>query len=296
MNLEPRNIALAMGGTVTGKTSVLVPGPGHSRSDRSLSIKIDPIAGDGFVVHSFAGDSPIECREYVRAALHLGSPRSVGNQRLRGRARAGVPIDHCSDRSAFAQGLWHEARDPRGTTVTSYLSSRGLTLPDDVAGHVVRFHPALKYDGVVVGGMVALFRDIYTNTPCGLHRTFFDGDGRKMDRRMIGRAKQAAIKVDHDEGVTSGLTIGEGFETCLAARLAGFRPVWALGSAGGIANFPVVPGIEAITILGEVDDAGANHRASKACAERWIEAGQEAFVVTPLVGSDLNDVWRKAAR
>ena len=294
--LEPRTVALALGGTVTGKTSVLVPGPGHSRSDRSLSIKIDPTAGDRFVVHSFAGDSPIHCRKYVQAALGLGGLRGVGNRRLRGGALAAAPIDHSSDRSAFAQGLWHEAREPRGTLVTAYLSSRGLTLPDDVARHVVRFHPALKYDGVVVGGMVALFRDVYTNTPCGLHRTFFDGQGRKLDRRMLGRAKQAAIKVDHDENVTSGLTIGEGFETCLAARLAGFRPVWALGSAGGIANFPVVPGIEAITILGEVDDAGANHRASKACAERWIEAGQEAFVVTPLVGSDLNDVWREAAR
>ena len=122
--LEPRNVALALGGTVTGKTSVLVPGPGHSRSDRSLSIKIDPIAGDGFVVHSFAGDSPIECRDYVRAALHLGSPRGVGNHRLRGRARAAVPIDHCSDRSTFAQELWHGARDPRGTAVTKFRHKR----------------------------------------------------------------------------------------------------------------------------------------------------------------------------
>jgi hypothetical protein len=293
MTLDPRTIALALGGTVTGRTSVLVPGPGHSHSDRSLSIKIDATAGDRFIVHSFAGDSPIVCRDYVRAALRLGGLRSPGSQRLRGSALAAVPIDHSSDHSAFALGLWHEARDPRGTVVANYLRSRGLALPDDVAGHVVRFHPALKYRGVVVGGMVALFRDIYTNAPCGLHRTFFDSQGRKINRRMLGRAKQAAIKVDHDENVTLGLTIGEGFETCLAARLAGFRPVWALGSSGGIAKFPVVHGIEAITILGEVGDGGANQRASQACANRWIEAGQEVFFTTPLVGSDLNDAWRE---
>jgi hypothetical protein len=296
MMLDPHLIALILGGKVTSKTGVMVPGPGHSRSDRSLSIKIDPVARDGFVVHSFAGDSPIECRDYVRAALRLGSPRSVCDHRPRERLRAEWPMDHCSDRSTFAEKLWHGARDPRGTAVTTYLSSRGLTLPEDIAVHVVRFHPALKYDGLVVGGMVALFRDIYTNSPCGLHRTFFDSDGGKIDRRMLGRAKQAAIKVDHDEDVTSGQTIGEGFETCLAARLAGFRPVWALGSAGGIANFPVLNGLGAITILGEVGDAGANHRASQACAARWIEAGREAYVVAPLVGSDLNDVWREAAR
>jgi putative DNA primase/helicase len=295
MTLSPHEVARLLGGQIAGR-NILAPGPGHSSSDRSLSIKIDPSASDGFIVHSFAGDPPIACRNHVRAALGLGYSRKKQQPNLVTRPLAVGRPDVSSDHSAFAQRLWEEAHDPRETVVADYLSSRGIALPDDVAGHVVRFHPALKYDGVIVGGMVALFRDIYTNAPCGLHRTFLDSEGRKLDRRMLGRAKHAAIKIDHDENVTSGLTIGEGFETCLAARLAGFRPVWALGSAGGIANFPVVPGIEAITILGEVDDAGANHRASKACAERWIEAGQEAFVVTPLVGSDLNDVWREAAR
>jgi putative DNA primase/helicase len=292
---SPHEIARSLGGQIAGR-NILAPGPGHSSSDRSLSVRIDPAARDGFIVHSFAGDPPIACRDHVRAALGLSVSRKKQQSYVARKPLVAGQTDNSRDHSAFAQGLWDEALDPRGTVVADYLSSRGLALPDDVAGHVVRFHPALKYDGVIVGGMVALFRDIYTNAPCGLHRTFLDSEGRKLGRRMLGRAKHAAIKIDHDENVTMGLTIGEGFETCLAAGLAGFRPVWALGSVGGIAKFPVLHGIEAITILGEVGDAGANHRASKACAERWIEAGQEAFVVTPLVGSDLNDVWREAAR
>ena len=52
--------------------NIIAPGPGHSRAEPSLSIKIEPSAPDGFVVHSFAGDSPIECLEYVRARLCLG--------------------------------------------------------------------------------------------------------------------------------------------------------------------------------------------------------------------------------
>jgi putative DNA primase/helicase len=292
---SPLEIARSLGGQIAGR-NILAPGPGHSSSDRSLSVRIDPAARDGFIVHSFAGDPPIACRDHVRAALGLSVSRKKQQSYVARKPLVAGQTNNSRDHSAFAQGLWDEALDPRGTVVADYLSSRGLALPDDVAGHVVRFHPALKYDGVIVGGMVALFRDIYTNAPCGLHRTFLDSEGRKLGRRMLGRAKHAAIKIDHDENVTMGLTIGEGFETCLAAGLAGFRPVWALGSVGGIAKFPVLHGIEAITILGEVGDAGANHRASKACAERWIEAGQEAFVVTPLVGSDLNDVWREAAR
>jgi hypothetical protein len=57
----------------------------------------------------------------------------------------------------------------------------------------------------------------------------------------------------------------------------------------------VLSGIEAITVLGEVGDGGANHRAAQACASSWIESGRDAFMVVPQVGGDLNDVWREMA-
>jgi hypothetical protein len=41
-------------------------GPNHSPVDRSLSIRIDPAAPGGFVVHSFAGDDPLNSKDYVR--------------------------------------------------------------------------------------------------------------------------------------------------------------------------------------------------------------------------------------
>jgi hypothetical protein len=203
--------------------------------------------------------------------------------------------DDAAERSAFAVRIWNEAKDPRGSLVAQYLASRGLELPDDLAGTVIRFHPALKFDGGYLGGMLALFRDIGTDEPCGIHRTFLDSAGRKVHRKMLGRAGGAAIKLDPDATVALGLHIGEGAETCLAARLAGFRPVWALGSANAITSFPVLAGIEAITILGEVDDGGANDRAARDCSARWIKAAREAFTVKPLIGGDLNDVWREVA-
>ena len=63
-------MAQALGGKVSGG-QVLAPGPGHSPADRSLSVKPDPDAPEGFVVHSFAGDDPIACRDYVRDRLGL---------------------------------------------------------------------------------------------------------------------------------------------------------------------------------------------------------------------------------
>jgi hypothetical protein len=211
-------------------------------------------------------------------------------------ARPGAHSNDQNDHSRRALDIWREARDPRGTVVEQYLvSERGLQLADDIVGDVIRFHPTLYYEGTRIGGMVALFRDIVTNEPCGIHRIFLDSAGRKLGRKMLGRAGGAAIKLDAEEEVTLGLFIGEGIETCLAAWLAGFRPVWALGSANAIASFPVVSGVEAISILGEMGDGGANDSAANTCAARWIEARREAFIVKPFVDGDLNDVWQEVA-
>jgi hypothetical protein len=70
-NLPPLiKIAEILGGDEQGG-QVLCPGPGHSPEDRSLSIRCDSAAPGGFVVHSFAGDDPIACRDYVRERLGL---------------------------------------------------------------------------------------------------------------------------------------------------------------------------------------------------------------------------------
>src|SRR5262249_27419457 len=60
-----RSLARALGGEVRGDEG-LCPGPGHSARDRSLAVKPDDNAPDGFVVHSFADDDPIACKDFVR--------------------------------------------------------------------------------------------------------------------------------------------------------------------------------------------------------------------------------------
>jgi hypothetical protein len=63
-------VAELLGGDVSGDEA-LAPGPGHSGFDRSLSVKLDGKAPDGFIVHSFAGDDAIACRDHVRRKLGL---------------------------------------------------------------------------------------------------------------------------------------------------------------------------------------------------------------------------------
>lgn len=69
--LDPRNIARVMGGVVTGRDSCKVPGPGHSPKDLSVSVKCDPAAPDGLVVHSFAGDDPLACKDHIREKMGI---------------------------------------------------------------------------------------------------------------------------------------------------------------------------------------------------------------------------------
>jgi hypothetical protein len=83
--------------------------------------------------------------------------------------------------------------------------------------------------------MVALFRSIETDKPQAVNRTYLDGNGKKkVERRFLGPVSGAAIILDANENVLRGLHIGEGIETCLAARQIGLRPTWALGSCSRV--------------------------------------------------------------
>jgi putative DNA primase/helicase len=75
-----QEIARKLCGDVRGN-HVLVPGPNHSPIDRSLQITINPAAPDGFLVHSFAGDDDIACKDYIRQKLGLPEwkPSGRGN-------------------------------------------------------------------------------------------------------------------------------------------------------------------------------------------------------------------------
>jgi 5S rRNA maturation endonuclease (ribonuclease M5) len=68
--IDLRQIATALGGEISGNQA-LAPGPNHSAEDRSLSIKLDSSAPDGFLVHRFAGDDAIACKDYVRKKLGM---------------------------------------------------------------------------------------------------------------------------------------------------------------------------------------------------------------------------------
>ena len=289
--LSRRQIARVLGGEVAGG-QVLFPGPGHSRQDRSACLRLDPRAPGGFVVHSFAGDDPLPIRDHVRERLGLPSPASGSPQR---RDEHDVDDGCPCQRQSTTPGA-PGAPSPSGRRRTtraerplrSYLRRRGLELPDEAAGEALRFHPACPFAGKRTPAMVALVRDVVTNEPKAIHRTALTLDGHKVevdgkDRLALGPIAGGAVKLTPDEDVTLALGIGEGIETTLSLRELpefGASPVWALLSAGGVAAFPVLAGIECLWIAVDHDPAG--ERCRHACADRWRAAGREVYLVRPV--------------
>jgi hypothetical protein len=280
--MDIRTIARIMGGEVIGRARANVPGPNHSRKDRSLSIRL---SADGrLTVHSWSGDSWQNCSDYVRTKLGLADDWRPNNT---------LSHDNTGDdgtrRKKAALKIWADCIDPRGTQVETYLRDhRGLKLPDEIAYSVIRFRAGLYYDGQYLPALVALLRDIKSDEPVGIHRTFLHRyDATKIDRRMLGIAKSAAIKFDP---MASSLVIGEGIETVLAAREAGFRPAWALGSAGAVGRFPILRGVRELIMLLEND--ATSRRNVSLCLQRYRDAGRTAKVIQSNVGSDFNDAWR----
>jgi Toprim domain/CHC2 zinc finger len=204
-----------------------------------------------------------------------------------------------NDNSGRAIELWRAAVPITATVAEVYLRSRGLDFLD-LAGDVLRFHPSCPFGPSIAHPcMLGLFRTISGDLPVAVHRTALGSEGRKIDRKTLGPMGGAAIKFARDDDIEGGLHIGEGIETVLGGMVLGFKPAWALGSAGGIRAFPVLGGIDCLTLLVDHDSPDKNgrqagHEAARECAERWRNAGREvSFVVPHTVGHDMADLVSK---
>jgi putative DNA primase/helicase len=206
--------------------------------------------------------------------------------------RAPSPAPEPKSTLPLARAIWAEAVPTIGTLVERYLTSRGLRLPPEAP---LRFHPACPRDKERLPAMVALMTDPVTAAPVGIHRTYLRTDGQgKADgvaRKMLGGS--GVIRLSPDEEVTTGLGLTEGIETALSVmQVGGWSPAWAATSAGAISTFPVLSGIECLTVFADADAAGT--KAARACAERWVRDGREVTIHRPPAGQDWNDIARAA--
>jgi hypothetical protein len=180
--------------------------------------------------------------------------------------------------SPNAEVIWHRTEPLRGTLAESYLRSRGCLLPPD-DGDLRFLPPRDDYPPA----LCARVTDAIDARPLTLHftRLRHDGSGKAgtgRDKTLLAGHRKAGgvIRLWPDEAVTSGLAVAEGIESALAAA-HDFQPVWACVDAGNLPKFPVLAGIDSLTLFADADAAGLT--AARECAARWAAAGREVFIV-----------------
>ena len=145
-------------------------------------------------------------------------------------------------------------------------------------------------DGKRLGAIIAVMTDPVTAEPTGgISRTYLDPGGRKVGKAKTLGSPAGIIRLSEDADVLEGLHIAEGLETALAGMSIGLRPMWATGSTALMTKFPILPGIEALTIIADHDANGAGERAAGEVASRWREAGKETRIIVREGIGDIND-------
>ncbi len=261
-----RDIVREKGGSVyDGGRRALIPGPGHSKRDRSLSLLMGE--GSRVVFKSFSNDSARDCIEYlgisgeVREATPFERAQDKARRERERRAREAADL-------ALCKAIWAGVTPIDGTPVEAYLWSRGLMIEgvSDIAYHSAA--PRAKNPGALtIPAMVALVRDA-KGGPMGLHLTYITPKGTKAfgarSRLMFGPVGGGAVQIGRpSDGV---LAVGEGIETCGAYSTLKGGACWPCLSTAGLQTFVIPTWVRRLVIAADGDAGGM--RAAAALAER----------------------------
>jgi hypothetical protein len=279
-------IAKALGGRRSG-TGYVAKCPAHE--DLSPSFSICDSDDGKILVHCFVCDQHRLVDTLRRKGLwpnHGGKSKEPTEaereaQRQRDRERE----KERARREAFVRKSWQDtwaASVPLiGSPIERWLEVRGIDAGKLDLGRLecLRWACRCPLGRETAPAMVALMTGPATAEPCGIHRTFLRADGAgkanvERVRQMLGPA--GVIRLTPDEDVALGLGVCEGIETGLSVMARGWRPIWACGSLPTLRCFPVLAGIECLTVFA---DGKANEiEGACQCARRWIAAGKEAHV------------------
>jgi len=304
--MKAAEIVKKLGGRMRGNFTGTACCPAHNDRSPSLSVTDGP---DGKVLAKcFAGctqeaviDALIRLGAWPARAMetsdlteaererHREQQREKEAERERERARRDAFIERTWERT------WRDRLPADSLPIKTWLRVRGISSERlDFERLPLGWAPRCPLGKETAPAMVALMTDAITNKATGVHRTFLQEDGTakafgKDSRKMLGRA--GIIRLSPDDEVEMGLGICEGIESGLSILAAGWAPIWAAGSLDALRLFPVLSGIECLTIF--ADPKPHEVAGARACADRWIEADREAVVRIPKNG-DWNDALQEA--
>ena len=284
--MTAETIAKALGGRKAG-SGWTARCPAHD--DRKPSLSIRDAEDNKVLVRCHAGCD----QERVITALRTRGLWAENRPHLLSRIARRTSVEHKPQhddarRSEAALAIWQSAQPAQGTTVETYLASRGIDLPPPEA---LRFHAGLKHpSGGIWPAMVALVTSGADGTPLAIHRTYLahDGAGKapvESPKMMFGPCRGGAVRLAPPGDV---LMVGEGIESSLAAMQASGHPAWAALSTSGLRSLDLPTNVRDVIILADGDESG--EASARDCAWRWKREGRRVRIARPPQGMDFNDM------
>ncbi len=282
--LDLREIVQRHGGAVyDGGRRWVGPGPGHSRQDRSLSVRL---TDEGrAVVHSFAGDPFPACADFLGIERDA-APKldKAAWERVR-RQREAEAQRQRRERLAFCAAVWRACVAIPDTLGARYLEARAIGwIPGDLG-----FHPNAPRgyaSNATAPAVVALARSM-TGEPCAIQCTYLAPDGvRRTGRATFGMLTGTGGAVRLAEA-GAFLAVAEGLET--AASFQEFEGVatWATLGTANLEAFTPPARVRRLIIAADGDPAGM--KAAHALASR-LRSRCEVTISPAPRGFDWNDV------
>lgn len=295
-----RDIVKRTGGEIyAGGRAAVVPGPGHSKQDRSLSLRLT--TSGRVIFHSHAGDALADCLKYLGIDGAEARPADKAEWARMKRAQEEEHRRQRAEDQAFCASIWRETEPFEGSLAETYLWSRGLVL--EGCGDI-RFHPAAPRAKPRAPGddrplpapfpaMVAVVRDREGGS-MGLHLTYIALDGRgkafgDRSRLMFGPIRGGTVHLTPPSPV---LALGEGIETCLAYRARTGLPIWAALATSQYASFELPRITRRLVIAADGDQGGVT--AARTLAGR-MQALCDVEIDPAPAGEDWADVFKREA-
>lgn len=282
--IDLKRLAQRAGGEFNGHDAT-IPGPGHSKADRSLSVSI----GDNGkpIWWSFAGDPDGAVRAYLQEfGVDVGGAGSRSVHPVARRRHRGS-----GDTGRLAALLWAQSRPIEGTLAAHYLAHRAIKAPLPPA---LRFHPDCP-DGPFRRPALIAARTMLAapDQVMSVQRTFLarDGSGKARGgetKKTLGACKGGGVVLGE---IAESLLVAEGVETALSAA-----PLFALPGVAtlGVAHTRalIIPEwVREVVIAADNDEKGQGLDAAKALAARLHKEGRNARIEAPPPAfKDFNDL------
>lgn len=218
--------------------------------------------------------------------------RASGEELMNAEPNPQEQVEHQKQRAEYreaqlakAQSFWDRAHPIDNTKAETYLRARGITcaMPKTLRFLGDVYHaPSATWACAMVA---------FVDPTGGIHRTFFEKNGRRMQKSpklMLGPCAGGAVRLQEapgqlvvSEGIETGLSLASGF-------VSGAASIWATLSTSGMKALELPKQAGELIIATDGDPAG--REAGEKLANRACGLGWKVGMMPAPDGKDWNDV------